>query len=139
MLKPADIRMNTEGFVSRSVFIRLPADFTLQDLNDALRTAWKNVQKNTQCGGLLPMTSLGSSMRRSALPMTSKSFCAQSKNGMPARNEALFEDNMYRIEWAGSGFAVYRKSDSIHIGAQTFTTVEQAKAFLLQQYPRKAS
>jgi len=30
----------------------------------------------------------------------------------------LFEDQTYKIEWAGNGYAVFRKSDNVRIGGQ---------------------
>ena len=50
-----------------------------------------------------------------------------------------FEDDMYRIDWNGAGYAVYRKTDSVLMGTQTFANVEAAKHYLFSLYAKRVA
>lgn len=57
----------------------------------------------------------------------------------PKRTVALYEDDQYRVEMRGARYAVYRKRDNSPnpFGGMTYETVDQARAFIRQQYPVK--
>jgi len=59
----------------------------------------------------------------------------------PKRTAALFEDDKFKIEMRGSVYAVYRKgsNDRLPYGGKTFSTVDQARRFIAEQYPTKAA
>lgn len=141
-MKPDALAWNSEGFAWRDAFVRLPQGLTLQDLNDA-PTIWRLVQGN-------PNTALRQWDRIRAASFEEDWFvdatvsfadrnqvilCGIRKTEMPARSVPLFEDETYKVGWAGTGYAVLRKSDGVNMGGQTFTTPDQAKHYLLSLYP----
>ena len=66
-------------------------------------------------------------------------FCGIRKTDMPQRSVALYEDETYKVDWAGTGYGVFRKSDGVMMGNVTFSLPEQAKAHLLSFYPKRVA
>jgi len=53
---------------------------------------------------------------------------------------AEWEDERHRIRWAGSGYAVFRRSDDVQVIAQFFANIEAAKSVMYQQlYSKKVA
>ncbi|HUS98019.1 MAG TPA: hypothetical protein VMX97_14925 [Hyphomicrobiaceae bacterium] len=67
-------------------------------------------------------------------------FCGFKKTDMPKREVALFEDETYRIDWAGSGYGVFRKSDGLMMNGVTYQSGDAAKDHIVKHlYPRKVA
>jgi len=145
-IKQNALEWNSRGFAYGSAFVRLPEGMTLQDLNDT-PTVWQNVQTNA-----------GTSLRKwdtvRAVAFDESWFidatvnfadgsqvvlCGIKKTDAPTRAISLYEDAIYKVEWAGSGYGVIRKSDGVLMGQQTSTMPEGARAYLLSLYPKQRS
>ena len=59
------------------------------------------------------------------------------KVSLPQRSVALYSDETYAVRWAGSGYAVFRKTDDVAMLSETYSSTEAAKIALLGLYPRK--
>jgi hypothetical protein len=126
--------------------VRLPEHIGLQDLNDAASTLWTIIQSNHQTALRQWDRIRFVAFDESWFADTTVSFADRdqviltkpAKTEMPARTVALYEDEHYRIGWGGAGYAVYRKKDNVMIGAMQFTTAEQARQHLMNQYPKVA-
>lgn len=126
------------NFVYREAFVRLPDGLTLQDLNDT-PTIWTNVQNNAnaalrkwdtvRCVAYDEAWFVDATV--SFADRTKVILCGVKKTDMPKREVILFEDALYRVDWAGSGYGVYRKSDDVMMGNQTFQNAESARLFVV--------
>ncbi|HML93407.1 hypothetical protein [Methyloceanibacter sp.] len=137
---------NQTSLVYREAFVRLPEGFTLQDLNDA-PDAWHNIQSNRntalQKWDVVRATSFDESWFVDATvsfaDRTKVIFAGIRKTDMPTREVILFEDEMYKVAWMGSGYGVYRKSDDVLMGAQTHQNPEAARHFIMTNLYSKAA
>lgn len=146
VLKTSALQWQSEGFVWREAFVRLPNGMTLQDLNDS-PAIWENIQANAATAlrqfdriravaydqAWIVDATVSFADRKQVL------FAGIRKTDMPKRSVALFENEDYRVDWAGSGYAVIRKSDGVVMGSQTYSVPDQARAALLQLYPSRVS
>ena len=145
-LKPADLKWQYEGFVHRQAFVRLPDGLALQDINGSAASLWGGIQKNKtaalrawdQIRAVAYDESWFIDATVSHADDSQVILCGIKKTEMPKRAVSLYEDQTYKIEWAGNGYAVFGKNDQVRIGTQSFTNVEQAKQHLLNQYTKVA-
>jgi len=143
-IKTKALQWQSEGFAWREAFVRLPQGLTLQDLNDA-PTIWKNIQGDANTALRQFDCIRAVSYEQTWFVDATVSFadrnqvilCGIKKTDMPKREIVLFEDETYRVDWAGAGYGVFRKSDSVMMGAQTFSTTEGAKQHLISLYPTR--
>jgi hypothetical protein len=145
-IKSSALKINSEGFCWRDAMLRLPSGYVMQDLHDN-PDVFKNIQATSrtalrQFDHLLIVDYSESTWAEAVVSFASatKVYLAgiriiSAKN----REDESFQDDTYKINWAGSGYAVTRKADGAAMGAQTFANENAAKAFLLSLYPRKAA
>jgi hypothetical protein len=139
----SNCKVQSEGFVWREVFLRLPSGMTIADLHESPEL-FRNIQATSrtalrQWDHVLVCdfsekhlaTGIVNSASNSKVFLTGVRLISSSP-----RDDTAFQDETYRVTWQGSGYGVIRKADDATIGAQTFTTEIAAKAFLLSQYPR---
>ena len=143
-IKPRALQWNYEGFCFRHGFVRLPEGFTLQDLNDEPE-AWKLLQDNASTAlrkfDQVRMVSYDEAWFVDATVSHAERgqviFCGIKKTSMPDRSPALYQDETYCVEWAGSGYGIFRKADGVMMHGQTYDNAGAAKQALLSMYPVK--
>jgi len=146
VIKSNALQWNMAGYHWREALVRLPQGMTLQDLND-VPEIWANVQGNNSTALRQFDQIRAVSYDADWLVDATVSFADArqvilagiKKTELPKRAVALFENDDYRVDWAGSGYGVFRKSDGVMMGGQTFTVPEQAKAHLLNLYPKQVA
>jgi hypothetical protein len=139
------LKWNSDGFVWRECLVRLPSEMTLQDLNDD-PGVWSNIQSNAhtalrQFDRVRAVAYDESWMVEATVNYAGRNevvLAGIKKIDLPKRAVSLFENEDYRVEWAGTGYAVFRKRDNVMIGGTTFAVAEAAKSYLLSQYPTRA-
>lgn len=144
VIKTQALQWNSEGFCFRQAFVRLPDGFTLQDLNDA-PGSWRLLQDNASTAlrkfDMVRMVSYDEAWFVDATVSTAERgmviFCGIKKTSMPERSVALYQDEKYCVEWAGSGYGVFRKADGVMMHGQTYDNAGTAKQALLALYPVK--
>jgi hypothetical protein len=142
-IQSKNLKINSEGFCWRDALLRLPSGYIISDLheNPAL---FQNIQSS-------PRTALRQfdhllivDFSESTWAEAIVSFASSTKVHLVGlrmisaqkREDDPFEDDTYKVSWAGSGYEVTRKADDAPMGAQTFATEQAAKAVLLSLYPR---
>ena len=143
VIKSAALTINSEGFCWRDALLRLPSGYVIQDLHD-----WPEAFKNIQGS---PRTALRQfdhllivDYSESTWAEAIVSFASATKIHLVGvriisakkREDDAFQDDMYKITWAGAGYVVTRKADEAPMGAQSFANEQAAKAYLLSLYPR---
>ena len=142
-IDPDRVTLNYDGFAFRSFLVRVPADFVADDLKQP--EAWSKVQAS------------GRALRKFdqlVIVAFDEAWVAEcmvaSANGagavlakprlttMPARYDKLFEDDLYRVAWMGSGYIVERKKDG-HRMTQPTANPQLAERLLAQLYPARAA
>lgn len=137
---PGNVRINTDGFVFRTVFVRLPEELVLDDLKENI---WRKVQGS-------PHVSLRK-FDRLTLAAYDESWLAEAIVGeatvdrvvlagikrteLPARYDALYSDDQYQVVWIGNGFRVQRRRDG-HFMTDAVATAGAAQRDLINLYPR---
>jgi len=143
-IKPMTCKWNAEGFAYRELFIRLPESITLQMLNDEPRI-WRLVQGDVHVALMkfdrIIAVAFDESWVVDAIVNVAENdsviLAGIRKVSLPQRSVPLFEDSVYAVRWAGSGYGVYRKSDDVAMVAETYSSAEAAKIALLGLYPKK--
>jgi len=129
VIDPTNVREQVKGLCWFEWQVRLPQGTTFQDLNDP--TIWRLVQlnKNTALSRLdrvriIPYDEawIAEAVVASATQF-GVSLTKPVKIDLPVRDQVLFEDDLYRIEWRGTGYSPIRKRD----GHQMSEPVASAK------------
>jgi hypothetical protein len=56
------------------------------------------------------------------------------KVAKPARDLSAFKDANFEVRWFQGGYSVFRTKDNQRMGAQSFTTPEQARQAINREY-----
>ena len=135
---------NSQGFNFREAFVRLPKGVILADLNEHPEI-WKTVQS----AGAIALRRFDkvrvvdfdetwlADATVSFADRTTVILCGIKRTEMPERAVQLFEDQLYKTEWAGSGYCVIRKSDGVLMDGKTHATPEGARHALMALYPKQ--
>jgi len=142
-IKPLTCKWQSEGFAYRELFVRLPEAITLQMMNDEPRI-WRLVQADIHTALMkfdrVVAIAFDESWMVDAIVNVAENdsvmLAGIRKISMPQRSVAMFEDETYRVKWAGSGYGVYRLSDDVMMLQETYQTPEACKIALLGLYPR---
>jgi len=145
-IKPQNVEINAEHFCWREFFIRLPQDVTWTAIHENPEETWRLVQQN-------PHTSLRALdrvwlMTHDESELASATVCVATgtkvvlsgfrKFSFGGRDEtAQWADDVYRIAWDGSGYAIHRRKDDVRMKPGSFSTIELAKAEVRKLYPVK--
>jgi hypothetical protein len=142
VIDPAWVEINESGFIWKTVSVRLPEAATLADLNEN-RDMWRLLQgdRNKSLERLDRVSVFaydeswvvdaivsGASVNGVVLAITKKT-------DLPPRTEGLYEDDIYRISWAGVGYVVIRKADGVR-QTQPVPSYWQAQEDLRRKYTR---
>lgn len=134
VIPAAALQWQGQGFCYREAFIRLPADLTLADLNEAAGTIWAKVQRHSNIAlrqfDRIRAVSFDEDWLVDATVASADAnqvtLAGIKKTDLPGRGGAGREDSVYRTIWAGTGYAVERKADNVTMGQRTFRTVDAA-------------
>ena len=118
--KPAvpggNVTLNSDGFAYRTIMARLPEGVIADDLKEP--GLWRKVQ-----AGMLPLRRHDHLYIVSFDETWAADCIVADANGLgavlskprivtfPERYERLFQDDVYRVVWTGTGYAVERKAD----------------------------
>jgi hypothetical protein len=136
-------RVTEHGHQMRDWVIRMPADATLQDLNDP--AVFARVQNDRSVSLARPdhLTIVAfdetwiATCYVAAATSTGVSITKPQVTHLPARDQGLFQDELYRVVWAGNGYEVRRKADGAKMTAPVANetlAIRDLKAL----YPRPA-
>jgi hypothetical protein len=142
-----NVRWNSEGFCWREARVQLPVGATLQDLNDAPEALWKAVQSNRSTAlrewDELRIVSADGDWFATAVVTHADQrgviLCGIRKTDKPRRTAPLYEDHLYKVQSAGYGFIVVRKSDEQQMLPAIFDTEQMAREALLRLHPSRAA
>jgi hypothetical protein len=142
LIDPARCVIQAEGFAYKELFVRLPADFIADHINSRAE-AWQSVQsrsgKALKKFDRVTVVAWDETWMAEAIVVEAgqlRVFFAKPKiTSLGARYENLCEDENYRVEWAGSGYVVRRKRDSVVV-TQSATTAALAERDLRNLYPK---
>jgi hypothetical protein len=139
-LPASRIALDSDGYVTRRFFIRLPAGWGQADLVDP--SAWSEIQRSTlslrkfdeiRCASYAEdflMVGTVTEATASAVVVSWQKLISAAE-----RVNSLFADELYAVRWDGVGYAVYRKSDGQKV-SQTHSSEQQAVWALRGMYPR---
>lgn len=139
-IDPSRVAINYDGFIFRSIFVRLPEGFIADDLKDP--GIWRKAQNSPR--GLrkfdqLVCVSFDESWMAEAV--VAEADGRKAVLGKPRltsfgdRFEKLFSDETYRVEWMGSGYVVIRKADGARV-TQPVASAAIAERELVRMHPR---
>ncbi len=143
---PVDaVTVDTAGFVTRSLVVRLPQGVGLQDVVDP--TIWRTVQGSAASMRKLDRVTLVSFGEDwiadcvvSAASNEALTLSKPVKIDLGSRASVVLpEDDDYRVIWTGKGYNVTRKADGRLMRPDPFPTVASATRFLDAQRPRQVA
>lgn len=138
---PARVMVDFAGFARRSLFVRLPEGFIADDLKTP--QAWEKVQANAAKAlkrhDALYIVAYDETWIAEAVVSDAdgkRAVLAKPRitNLENDRFDGLFEDENYRVSWAGNGFVVVRKKDD-HVMTQPAALASHAERDLRGLYP----
>jgi len=143
-IKPQNVEINAEHFCWREWLIRLPADVSWNSIHEQADEVWRLVQQNPQTS-LRAMDRLWL-MSHDESELASATVCVATgtkvvlsgfrKFSYAGRDEtAQWADDVNRIAWDGSGYAIWRKTDGVRVKPGSFSSIELAKAEVRKLYP----
>ncbi|TIO26938.1 hypothetical protein [Mesorhizobium sp.] len=142
-IDPARVTLQQSGQIWREYMARVPADFVADDLKSP--SAWRKVQASRNALKKFDrvfVVAFDESWFAEAIVASADSkgavLAKPRVTTMPARYDALFQDDLYRVAWNGFGYVVERKSDG-HAMTQATANPELATRLLVQLYPARAS
>nr|WP_166488015.1 hypothetical protein [Mesorhizobium ciceri] len=143
-IDPARITMQQSGQIWREYMVRVPADFVADDLKTP--SVWRKVQAGGRNSlrkfDRVFVVAFDESWVAEAIVASADSkgavLAKPRVTTMPARYDALFQDELYRVAWNGFGYVVERKADG-HAMTQATANPELATRLLVQLYPARAS
>ncbi|MPZ31197.1 MAG: hypothetical protein GEV13_09410 [Rhodospirillales bacterium] len=117
VIDTARVTLDCEGFVTRLFFVRLPEDFTADQLKEP--GIWRKVQASRKSSfrqfDTVTLVAYDETWLAEATVVRADAVSAQLSKpritSIPPRYNRLFEDALYRVKWFGAGFAVERKID----------------------------
>jgi len=137
IIKSGALSWQSEGYSWREAFVRLPAGMIFQDLQD-VPTIWKNVQATRQtalqrfdrvtCVSFDESWLVKDVLVADAGPQHVVLAIRPGDLIRLTSKSAEFQDERHRIRWAGSGFAVFRRSDDIQMIPTYFANIDAAKS-----------
>jgi hypothetical protein len=143
VINPAWCERQTEGFRWSTWEIRLPLDASATDLNE-VPGLFKSVQASTKAlrrfdqVRILPYDeSWMIEAVVSGATGTGVTLAGIRKTDLPPRRERLAEDDLYRVEWAGRGYVLVRKSDRLRV-SNMVATAQECERILSSKYSRVA-
>ena len=139
----ANVIINSDGFAWRDIMIRLPKDAVADDLKEP--GMWRKVQASDRAlrrHDHLYIVSFEEDWAAECIVAdATKDRAVLTKPRLiafPDRYERLFQDDMYRVSWVGTGYCVERKSDG-HRMTQPVATAQIAERQLVSLHPRVAA
>ncbi|RWL17841.1 MAG: hypothetical protein EOR57_22445 [Mesorhizobium sp.] len=143
LIDPARVTLQHGGQLWREYMARVPADFVADDLKSP--SAWRKVQASRNALKKFDrvfVVSFDESWTGEAIVASADSkgavLAKPRVTTMPARYDALFQDELYRVAWNGFGYVVERKADG-HAMTQATANPELATRLLVQLFPARAS
>jgi len=144
-ISPVAIEIDWSGQCRKSVFVRLPKGIILDDFGNN-PTIWSAIQGVPHLAlrvhDLVYAVAYDESWAvecsvKGAGPVA-VSLTKPKKIDLEGHTENFWEDELYLVKWAGSGFGVWRKKDNKQL-ATGFATGNSAKHEILKNiYPRAA-
>ncbi len=141
-ISPTRVAVDVEGFCTRSLVVRLPKDFTADELK--VPEHWRAVQVSVRAlrrFDRLMLISYDESWLAEAMVSdadhTKVILTKPRITEFSTRYDGNFEDDVYRVRWNGAGFHVERKADG-HVMTGTVATAGLAERDLRGLYPRVA-
>jgi hypothetical protein len=143
VVEPSEITIEHAGQIARWLFIRLPNGAIADDLKEP--SIWKKVQTGSRALRLhdqLYLVSFNEDWAATAIVGQANSEVAVLAGvriiTFPQRTKPLFQDETYRVVWAGNGYRVERKRDRVMM-TQPVTSEAVAIRELSNLYPRPVS
>ncbi len=141
-INPALVTMNNNGFAWRDFLVRLPAECVADDLKEP--SLWRKVQttqNSLRRHDHLYIVSFDESWIAEAIVADAdrnRAILARPRiTTFPERFDALFQDDVYRVIWNGSGYCVERKADGRRM-TQPAATPQLAERELVLLHPQKS-
>jgi len=143
-IKPQNVEINAEHFCWREFLIRLPEDVTWTSIHEQADEVWRLVQSNPHVSlraldRVVFLTHDESEMAMATVCVATGTKVVLSgfrKFSFGGRDEtAQWADDVYKIDWDGSGYAIHRKSDGVRVKPGSFSSIELAKAEVRKLYP----
>lgn len=142
-IDPALVRENASGMCWRELLVRLPKSAVMADLSDP--QLWTRVQRSVYSlrrGDKLRIVDFLESFALETIVAgasdKSVTLSKITRYDMQPRLEAIAGDENYAIQWTGSGFGVFRRTDG-HQVSPTVATVPLAEKELRNQYGSQAA
>jgi hypothetical protein len=142
-IDPANVVVDSSGYVRKSLVVRLPKDFVADDLKEL--EVWRKVQKSGRslCQfDTLFLISWDQSWAAEAIVSQAAAGTATLAGvriiQTPQRAKALFRDDTYAVVWGGAGYHVERIKDGQKMSG-TVVNDKLAERDLAALYPQKLS
>lgn len=141
IIDPVRVAVDSSGHHLRTMFVRLPADFTSADLNEP--TSWSRVQKDRtkalrKFDRLFMVAADESWVAEALVSYADLSIAVLAKPNItkfPERYTPLPHDDAFRVIWTGAGYAVQRIADG-HQMTAIVSSVQMAERDLRTMRPR---
>jgi hypothetical protein len=142
MIDPANVTVESRGFVRKSLTVRLPNDFVADDLKEV--SVWRKVQMSSKSlcqHDDLYLIAWDQDWVAQAIVSQASSTTATLAGvriiQTPQRAKALFRDDKYSVVWNGGGYHVERIADG-HKMTGTVVNDRLAERELAALYPQRS-
>jgi hypothetical protein len=139
-IKSENVQKNSDGFCWREWQVRLPADAVADDLKNP--AIWRSVQRGRfpfrRHDRVYAIAFDESWVAECIVADADQNQVVLAKPRLtlfPARFDKLFQDDLYRVVWCGSGYQVERKSDGKRM-TQVAPTAQIAERDLIALHPK---
>lgn len=141
-IDPSRVKVNSAGFVFRSMFVRLPESFIADDLKES--APWKRVQANSHTAlrrfdQVVIVAYDESWIAEAVVAHADTAGVVLGKprlTSFPMRTEQLYRDDKYAVEFVGAGYRVRRFLDQSFV-TPILATAGQAERELFNMYPKR--
>ena len=141
IIDPANVTVESRGFVRKSLTVRLPENFVADDLKEV--SVWRKVQQSSKSlcqHDALFLVAWDQSWVAEAIVShaagTTATLAGVRIIQTPQRAKALFRDDTYAVVWNGGGYHVERIRDG-HKMTSSVVNDRLAERDLVALYPQK--
>jgi hypothetical protein len=149
LIKQKDVFVEWAGHTRKAVTVIAPPGLIMQDLQDAQRHIWKNVQADRTGRALASEDDVRIHAHDRAWTVNASVEYADGttvqlydirKASRQGRDLVLHRIEGFEVRWAGDGYAYFRSRDGVRMSTATWTTSEAARAAILhEQFPARVA
>jgi hypothetical protein len=142
-VKPGHCEVDSEGFATRSILVRLPPGMIADDLR--YPGIWRRVQADRlrslrKMDRLLILSHDESWYAEAFVVNATATECKlmlMKKGSFREADQALYSDGTLEIYWSGKGYGVRRVEDQVPVLHQVYQTEKQAQSALMGWYTKE--